>query len=408
MSRILTVTSGKGGVGKTNLSLNLALCLTKMGHRTCLFDADLGLANINILLGLYPEYNLKDLLFDGHDLKEIIIRIKDGLDILPGASGVEEMANLGPDQVDTLIQSFAAMDQYEFLIFDTSAGISRNVISFCLASTEVILVITPEPTSMIDAFALLKVLYLNGFTGEAKMVLNQYRTSESGKQAFVRFSSAVAEHLGKKLVALGMIPEDGKVIESVRIQQPLQSAFPGSAAAKCIGKISERLVAKQEASSDLDVVSFWRRFFQSVRGPLRLPKKVTKKQPETLPPPSMQERTVLQPQGLDAMSLSVAPKQAQADDQRQAEASQKPSSMGLGREEGLIAHSLPVLERLVESVSSVSREIQLVREMIADNGTALFHRNNGSKVADDNSSLLKPIRLNLEDFVVRLQTENKE
>ena len=133
MTRTITITSGKGGVGKTNISVNVALHLASLGYRTCLFDADLGLANINILLGLSPEYNLEDVISDRHSLQDIIIRNYKGIDIIPGSSGVEEMANLESDQVDHLIQSFSELDGYDFLLFDTSAGVSRNVLAFCLS-----------------------------------------------------------------------------------------------------------------------------------------------------------------------------------------------------------------------------------------------------------------------------------
>ena len=140
MARVITVTSGKGGVGKTNISANLALCLARQGFRTCLFDADLGLANINILLGLYPEYDLGDVILNEKTVDDIIIKDFKGIDIIPGSSGVDKMADLGPEKLDYLIKSFSELDgEYDFFIFDTSAGVSKNVVSFCMTSSEVIL-----------------------------------------------------------------------------------------------------------------------------------------------------------------------------------------------------------------------------------------------------------------------------
>jgi flagellar biosynthesis protein FlhG len=132
MARIITVTSGKGGVGKTNISANLALHLAELGYNTCLFDADLGLANINILLKIYPEHNLKDVILYQKDIKEILIENYEGIDIIPGSSGVEEMANLTPDQIVKLIKQFSKLDAYDYFIIDTAAGISKDVISFAL------------------------------------------------------------------------------------------------------------------------------------------------------------------------------------------------------------------------------------------------------------------------------------
>lgn len=411
MSKIVTITSGKGGVGKTNLSLNLGLCLSRMGHRTCLFDADLGLANINILLGLHPEYDLKDVLSGSRTLQEIIIRTEDGLEILPGTSGVEEMANLSPEQVEALIRSFADMARYEFLLFDTSAGISRNVISFCLASSEVILVVTPEPTSMTDAFALLKVLYLNGFGGEARVVLNQCKTAEAGRQAYARFRAAVSKYLGKELVALGMVMEDEKLTDAVRIQRPLQIAFPNSSAAKSIQKIADRLVANGDASSDsMDMEGFWRRCLQAVRGPLRLPVKAKETRSETASPTSRPYGPASEPQGprhLDAAPVpNNGPKPVQPGP-GQVEVHERVLSVTLGKDEGLKGSSLPPVERLIESISSVSREIQLIREMIGGNGAAFFREDGDSKGPRVNPSP-QPIRLDLDAFLKKIRTEGKE
>ena len=163
MTRTITITSGKGGVGKTNLSLNLALELARLGHHTCLFDADFGTANVNILLGISPRYDIKDVISKDKVLNEIIIAEGEKIDLLPGSSGVEEMANLSSEQIDGLLSSMSAMEEYDYLLIDTAAGISKNVVSFCLASSEVVLVITHEPTSLTDAYALLKVLAANDF-----------------------------------------------------------------------------------------------------------------------------------------------------------------------------------------------------------------------------------------------------
>ena len=151
MTRTITIASGKGGVGKSNISVNLSLALTNLGRRTCLFDADLGLANANILLGLYPSKTLEDAIVRGLSIKEIIMRTEDGLDLIPGSSGLEIMANLAGRELKNMTASLSALDDYDYLIFDASSGISRQVVSFCLAASEIFLIINPEPTSLIDA-----------------------------------------------------------------------------------------------------------------------------------------------------------------------------------------------------------------------------------------------------------------
>ena len=183
MTRAITVTSGKGGVGKTNISLNIALRLSSLGHKTCLFDADLGLANINILLGIRPTYDIQDLIDNRQTLQNVLFSSHD-IDILPGSSGVEELANLAPDKISALLQSLTPLSKYDFLIFDTSAGIAKNVIAFCLSCPEVVVVITPEPTSLTDAYALLKVLSANKYKGSIKVVVNQCPDIKAAKSGY--------------------------------------------------------------------------------------------------------------------------------------------------------------------------------------------------------------------------------
>ena len=158
MARIITITSGKGGVGKTSISLNLSLSLASKGFKVCLFDADLGLANVNILTGIYPKKDIESVITGLCSLNEIIIKDFQGIDIIPGASGVKKIANLSQTQIGTLISAFLDLEEYDYFIFDTSAGISSQVISFCMASHEIILVATCEPTSLTDAYSMLKVL----------------------------------------------------------------------------------------------------------------------------------------------------------------------------------------------------------------------------------------------------------
>jgi hypothetical protein len=263
---------------------------------------------------------------------------------------------------------------------------------------------------MVDGFALLKVLYLNDFTGKVKLVLNQYKTTEAGKRAYASFRSAAVKHLGKEVAALGMIPEDENLTEAVRIQQPLQTAFPGSAAAKCIQKMAERLVANKDVLPDsMNVEGFWRRCFKALHGPLKLPKRAKKEQTETPPSSSKQEESPSESReqkGADAETVSEVSKQAKTGT-GQAAAYQRFPSVGSGDEKGQIEPSLPVLERLAESINSVSREIQLIRHTITDNGTVLFHQDVSPKGSYANS-LPKPIRLDLDAFLRKLQIERME
>lgn len=258
MTRIITVTSGKGGVGKTNISANLALYLASLGYSTCLFDADLGLANINILLRIYPEYNLQDVILHHKDIREILIQDYEGMDIIPGSSGVEEMANLKPEQIVNLIREFSKLDTYDYFIIDTAAGISRDVISFCLASSELMVIITPDPTSLTDAYSLLKILTLNGFKSSVMVVINQSPGLQSAKNALGKFMSTTTKYLSLKLIPIGVIGRDQNVVSAVARQKPFITLYPNTSASKSIKNIAQNLIKKEsEGVVTFNMETFW-------------------------------------------------------------------------------------------------------------------------------------------------------
>lgn len=271
MARIITVTGGKGGVGKTSISLNLALSLSKLEAKVCLFDADLGLANVNILLGLYPEYDLEDVICHRKSISDIIIHTYQGIDIIPGSSGVEKLANLEPKELDHIVHAFSDLEEYDYFLFDTSSGITKSVVSFCLASSEVIIVITPEPTSLTDAYALLKVLCINQFSGSVKIVVNQCKNTKVASQTYSKFKEVVQKYLTVDLAPLGVVVQDAKLPESVRKQQPLMTLYPESNAAKCIHIMASRLVSNQsEKFEQAKLGSFWTRFLNFTKKSLDL------------------------------------------------------------------------------------------------------------------------------------------
>jgi flagellar biosynthesis protein FlhG len=218
MARLITVTGGKGGVGKTNIAVNLSLCLGVSGRKVCLFDADLGLANINILLGIHPEFDLEDVISGQKALKDIIISDARGVDIIPGSSGVEKIANLSQKGINRLIDSFSGLDNYDFFIIDTSSGISKIVLTFCLPSPEIVIVITPEPTSMTDGYALLKVLSLNRYKGIIRLVFNQFRGKHSAGQIYNKLKKLTEDKLNIKVMPLGIVLQDEHVPEAAIFQ----------------------------------------------------------------------------------------------------------------------------------------------------------------------------------------------
>jgi len=349
MARIITITSGKGGVGKTSISVNLALQLSSSGYRVCLFDADLGLANVNILLGLYPEYNLEDVVSNGKSLKDIVIKDYHGIDIIPGSSGVEKIANLEPDQIDELIKSFSELDEYDFIIFDTSSGVTKNVISFCVASSEVILVITTEPTSLTDAYALLKILAMNGFDNSVMVIVNQSRNVKVTKVIYNRFRGTVQKYLPIKILPLGTVAHDPNVTEAVQVQQPFVTLFPDTLASKCVDNISKQLVLRQPEDVPTDSLeSFFERFLGAVTGPLKL----SGGQVNGRPPKSEPAESGKVEKEADS---SVAPGQVRFE---RISGSEKPEDK---------THAL--LARLEGSISALASELKKVREVISGRGS---------------------------------------
>ncbi len=211
MTKTIVITSGKGGVGKTTISVNTALEISRRNFLTCLFDADLGLANVDILLGLQPENTLDDVIFGDKELDEIILHPEIGIEIIPGSSGIQKMANLGEDKIADLISSFSQLPDYDYFLIDTSSGISRSVIAFCLASSETILIITSEATSLTDAYALLKVMSANAYKGSVKILVNKCPSVPISRRTYLRFKSVVDKHLDIEIAPAGIVLHDPNI-----------------------------------------------------------------------------------------------------------------------------------------------------------------------------------------------------
>lgn len=257
MAKVITITSGKGGVGKTSISLNLSLALAVEGFRVCLFDADLGLANVNILTGIFPEHGLEQVISGDLTLEDILVRNFQGIDIIPGSSGIEKIADLTPRESRRLINSFLALKAYDYFILDTSAGISSQVLSFCRASHEMILVVTPEPTSLTDAYSLLKVLSKHKTLPRVKVVINQVKTATAAKNAYTRLKETVHKFLPIRITPLGIVAQDRNVPISIISQNPFFVLFPETHASRCIRAIAIKLGKEPGATSDMPMELFW-------------------------------------------------------------------------------------------------------------------------------------------------------
>lgn len=375
MARIITVTSGKGGVGKTNISANLAICLADQGYRTCLFDTDLGLANINILLGLYPEHDLGDLISGEKHIKDILIRDFKGVDIIPGSSGIEKIADLDSEKVERLIKGFSELDaDYDFFIFDTSAGVSKNVISFCLASSDIILVLKPEPTSLTDAYALIKILSLNGYEGAARVIVNQCTDMRSSRIVYAKFSETVRKFLSVKLLFLGAIFHDPNVSRAVKLQEPFVTVSPKSVAAICIRRIATELTGREvEESGAFSFGAFWEKCLRAFRQPLRFTG------PNAVEELEKFEHLVLEKRDLIDRYLAERPS-----------ISGRVSSAGF-EEIGFL------LEELIGQVSSMSCEISEIKKYLENNHGKPFDSKGASKDVATNEVTIIP--LDFESFI---------
>ena len=249
-ARVITVTSGKGGVGKSSISVNLAIALSQRGRRVVVLDADFGLANVEIMLGIHPEYNLADLMFHGRSITDIITYGPENVGFISGGSGIEEMANLTREQVFHLIHKLGELDRLaDVIIVDTGAGIGNTVLEFVAASSEVLLVTTPEPTSITDAYALLKSLnrcssYSSGQT-VVKMIANQVRDSQDANELFKKIGVVVNKFLDIKIEYLGGVPYDPNMSRAVIRQEPIVLSAPRSVTARALNGLADKLLSRE-------------------------------------------------------------------------------------------------------------------------------------------------------------------
>ncbi len=239
--RVIAVASGKGGVGKTNVSVNLALAMTAMGRKVMLMDADLGLANIDVLLGLKPLYNLSHVIRGERTLEEILIEGPGGVRIVPASSGVKLMAELNPMQHAGLIRAFSELSfDLDVLLVDTAAGISDSVISFTRAAQEVVVVVCDEPASLTDAYALMKVLNRDHGVQRFNVLSNMSHSAQEGREMFAKLVNVTDRYLDATLNYLGTVPYDEYLLKAVRKQRPVIDAFPRSRSAMAFKNLAQK------------------------------------------------------------------------------------------------------------------------------------------------------------------------
>ena len=254
LARVITVTSGKGGVGKSNTAINLAIQFRKMGQRVIILDADIGLANIEIMFGAVPKYNLCDLIYQGKNIREIITWGPQEVGFISGGSGIAGMSNLSRDYLVYIIQNLAELDAIaDTIIVDTGAGISDAVLEFLVASGEIILVTTPEPTSITDSYSLLKALNRhNRFSKEyskIKVIANRVDTEEEGRTLYSKLNAVVARYLKLPIEYLGSVPQDSLLSKAVMQQMPVSLQSPTAKSAIAYERIAAKLMNKEVNST---------------------------------------------------------------------------------------------------------------------------------------------------------------
>jgi flagellar biosynthesis protein FlhG len=246
-ARVITVTSGKGGVGKSNLAVNLAIQMHKMGKKVLIFDADFGLANVEVMFGAIPQYNLSDMIYHGMNIKEIITEGPEGVDFVSAGTGIIGFNDLSKEQIMYLVKSLRELDQLaDVILIDTGAGIAPSVLDFVMASPEVLVVATPDPSSLTDSYSLLKTLYRNpDFKREQTeiyMVANRVTSEREGQIVYSKLNSVVKQFLQGEVKYLGMVPQDRALEKAVRQQKPVSILTPDSKSARAFEALAAGLL----------------------------------------------------------------------------------------------------------------------------------------------------------------------
>ncbi len=241
-ARVICVTSGKGGVGKTNFTLNLAIALSKQNYSVIILDADLGLSNIDIVMGIMPKYTLQDVINGSKELREVIVTGPNGIKLISGGSGILELVDMPETRIQSLVEKLEEINSMaDIILIDTGAGLSKSVMSFVMAADEVIIVATPEPTSITDAYAMIKTIGMKERGKRLKLLINRVENLNEGKITFDKLRLASEKFLNIQIEKLGYLTEDINVSRSVKLQNPFLIQFPNASISKNIENIALKL-----------------------------------------------------------------------------------------------------------------------------------------------------------------------
>ena len=263
-TRIIAITSGKGGVGKTNIAVNMAIAYAQLGKKVILIDGDLGMANVNVLLNIVPQYNLMQVVKRQKKMSEIILDTEFGIKFIAGANGFSQIANLSKEDLDYFAHEFASLSGADIIIIDTGAGIANNVLQFVAAADEVYVVTTPEPTAITDAYGIIKIITTELVNREInlKLLVNRVHSSEEGKRISERIINIVGQFLNYKVDYIGFVYDDPVVQASVIRQKPFMIVNPTSKPANCVKHIVGR-IEKTDLSTSSGVSNFLKKFIKN-------------------------------------------------------------------------------------------------------------------------------------------------
>ncbi len=262
-TRIIAITSGKGGVGKSNLAVNMAIAYAQQGKKVILIDGDLGMANVNVLMNIVPQYNLMQVINRQKRMQEIITETEFGIKFIAGANGFSKIANLSVEELDYFAKQFSQLGNADIIIIDTGAGIANNVLQFVAAADEVYVVTTPEPTAITDAYGIIKIITTELVDRETniRLLVNRVHSADEGKRISERIINIVAQFLNKKVDYIGFVYDDPVVQASVIRQKPFIIVNPTSKPAQCIKHIVGRIEKNDDGTSE-GVTSFLKKFLR--------------------------------------------------------------------------------------------------------------------------------------------------
>ena len=256
----IALANGKGGVGKTSLSVSLAISLAEHGHSTLLVDADLGLANIDLILGLKPTNTLRHVVRDGVKIEDVLLPGPEGIGVITGGSGVKELVGLSTDDLNNLLSKINSVgSKYDFVVFDTASGLDENVMTFLRGSSRVLIVATPDPTSIIDAYATAKILFTDKPNANVSLLVNMAENEAQGGTVFERFKSIAGQFLNKDVALAGVVPFDPAVTRALRAREPFILHSPRCKASKSLDGLVEWLTTEQTTEEPSEQVSILKR-----------------------------------------------------------------------------------------------------------------------------------------------------